>query len=114
MLHCVCSFREQVKQMLAWSEDKPLYQRYALLFLLAYTFLLRVPSEALPAIRGKVDSAEAQSVIEPRDDSIVLKLRRRKNKPEGSLLTRTCWCSKSPEVCPVHVLGRGRLHHIHG
>ena len=102
-----CSCREQVIQMLIWSEDKPQYQRYALLFLFAYTFLLRLPSEALPVVRGPVDTSDTHAVIEPSNDSLVLKLKRRKNKPEGSTLRRTCWCSKSPRACPVHVLGRG-------
>ena len=72
--------------MLIWSEDKPQYQRYALLFLFAYTFLLRLPSEALPVVRGPVDTSDTQAVIEPSDDSLVLKLKRRKNKKQLILL----------------------------
>ena len=31
---------------------------------------------------------------------------RRKNKPFGSRLVRTCWCKECPRTCPVHVLGK--------
>ena len=81
--------------------------------LFAYVFLLRVPSEALPAVSGKVNVTEAQSVLEVRGEQILLKLQKRKNRPGGSLLTRTCWCSKTPKACPIHVLGRGNFILMH-
>ena len=34
----------------------------------------------------------------------MFKLRRRKNKPGGSLLKRACWCHQCACICPVHVL----------
>ena len=35
-----------------------------------------------------------------------LQLKTRKNRPEGSLLKRGCWCKSSGRLmCPVHVLG---------
>ena len=47
---------------------------------------------------------DEQSVIQRVGDAVCLKLRRRKNRPSGSVLSRACWCQKSPETCPVHVL----------
>ena len=99
--------------MLEWSEANPKYRKYALLYLFAYVFLLRVPSEALPVVSGKVNVTEAQSVLEVRGEQILLKLQKRKNRPGGSLLTRTCWCSKTPKACPIHVLGRGDFIFMH-
>ena len=36
---------------------------------------------------------------------IVLCLKTRKDRPEGSRLVRYCWCGQDPTTCPVHVLG---------
>ena len=71
-----------------------------------YVFLLRLPSEALPIARGG-DGFEGhgeQAVIYFADQHICLKLGRRKNKPAGSLLRRSCWCSSCPDICPIHIL----------
>ena len=77
----------------------------AMLFLASYVFLLRLPSEALPMTSLGVGSGHGeQSVIQRVGDTVCLKLRRRKNRPSGSVLSRACWCQKSPETCPVHVL----------
>ena len=81
---------------------------FALLFLVCYVFLLRMPSEALPMIVGDGSGQElAQSVIwvDPVKNELVLKLKRRKNKEQGSRLVRTCWCKECSRTCPVHVLG---------
>ena len=75
-----------------WGQEHQAYARYSLLWLLAYAFLLRVPSEALPAVGGKGDY---QSALFLDGDSIILELKRRKNKPGGSRLVRTCWCKES-------------------
>ena len=40
------------------------------------------------------------------NDCISLKRTRRKNKAEGSLLKRFCWCRHCKDICPVHVLGK--------
>ena len=39
-------------------------------------------------------------------DSVVLVLKTRKNRAQGSRLVRKCWCAASRTTCPVHVLGR--------
>ena len=94
-----------------WSASRPETRRYALLFLLTYAFMLRLPSEALPLALGGTDR---QAVLSREGEQLVLRLRRRllvcvlavgaslprfrvprKNRPHGSRLVRGCWCSES-------------------
>jgi hypothetical protein len=79
-----------------------------MLFLATYVFLLRLPSEALPMVRGGDGFCEQgrQSVVSLIEGKLVLKLARRKNLPHGSVLTRSCWCASCKATCPVHVLGK--------
>ena len=91
--------------MLELSERQPQWRRMALLFLFSYSFLLRTPSEALPAVAGGVvPGSQSNALLFMEENSLVLVLRRRKNKPEGSKLTRKCTCSKFPKSCVVHLL----------
>ena len=79
----------------------------AMAFLTTYVFLLRMPSECLP-IRVAADSAAVaahQAVVSVTADALTLRLKRRKNRDGGSVLTRKCWCAKCNLTCPVHVLG---------
>jgi integrase len=92
--------REHVEQLLKLAERRPEFSMMARLFLLAYCFLLRVPSEAIP-----VRAREGDCCLRLEGDELVLVLKRRKNKPNGSRLVRSCWCSESRTTCPVHVLG---------
>ena len=67
-------------------------ENMVMLVLVTYIFMLRMPSEALPMTRGDVGVASTgQSWLYLDGDSLCLQLKRRKNKPEGSLLKRTCW-----------------------
>ena len=36
---------------------------------------------------------------------MIVVLKKRKNKPGGSRLVRTCWCKEDPSTCPLHQLG---------
>lgn len=102
------SYRQKVEEMLAWSESHAELRPHALLFLFAYTFLLRTPSEALPAAVG-FDGCNIESnslLFKGDDESLILVLRRRKNKPEGSRLIRKCSCHKSAASCAYHLLGK--------
>ena len=82
----------------------------ARLYILAYAFLLRVPSEGLPVIIG--DSAEidapllggVHSRLCGTDDRVTLRLGKRKNLVKGSCITSYCWCAQSAPTCPVHAL----------
>ena len=87
----------------------PMRRTTLMWMLAAYAFLLRVPSECLPitvagsAAREKPPRRQAEIWLS--DKQIVLRLKRRKNKPHGSRLVRQCWCRQCPLTCPVHVLG---------
>ena len=81
--------------------------KFAMLWCVAYWFLLRVPSEALPMTRGvdKSSCPNAQSVIFlEADGTLCLRLKKRKNKLSGSLLKRSCSCRACKHTCPVHVV----------
>ena len=103
-----------VEKMLTLSQSKPELRPCALLCLFCYAFLLRMPSEALPAVSGGDGSAPSQSylaagansVVSIEGESLVLSLRRRKNKPQGSKLARKCTCSKAPGSCVFHLIGQ--------
>ncbi len=63
-----------IEKIVNWCEQRPEIRSYGYLFLLAYVLLLRLPSEGLPATKGK----EGGSSRLYRDcDKLVLKLRRR-------------------------------------
>ena len=103
--------RHLVEELMKLGERRAEFKTYSLLFLCAYAFLLRLPSEALPLA---IDGSDNQSVISLEGDNLVLKLKRRlmcididgvrftpslcahrKNRPEGCKLVRGCWCSES-------------------
>ena len=100
--------RQKVEEMLEWSSLHPELRLHALLFLFSYTFLLRVPSEALPTVVGfEGFPTKSNSMIHKgANESLVLVLRKRKNKPEGSRLIRKCSCVKSPASCAYHLIGQ--------
>jgi hypothetical protein len=97
----------------------------AMFFLASYVFLLRGPSEGFPMRKGGVDEDAQlhQSVITFDKDKeevcgsvvvrcfmllhsvqVVLRLAKRKNMPQGSVIRRSCWCRQCKCSCPVHVL----------
>ena len=87
-------------------EDPGASEVMGMLFLVTYVFLLRLPSEALPIVRGGIGWADngEQAVVYLEDGELCLKLAKRKNKRNGSLLKRACWCSSCKLTCPVHNL----------
>jgi len=88
-----------------YTADRLALEHVAMLFLVTYTFLLRLPSEALPIVRGSVGVANnEQSCLYLSGDLLCLKLAKRKNKVNGSLLKRGCWCHSCKLTCPVHSL----------
>ena len=94
------SHRQQIESMLRWAEteEDTMHSAMAMLFLITYVFLLRLPSEALPIEVGRVPGKHQQAVLEMEDGKLVLTLLRRKNRPAGSRLERTCWCRESCKV----------------
>ena len=85
-------------------------RRSCALYLLSYSFLLRVQSEAMPMLMGAPELAGRE--LEPgrhsrlccAGDRLELVLARRKNRPHGSRLVRHCSCPAASRVCPVHRL----------
>ena len=92
--------REQIEQLVVLGSAMT-YGSGRFLFLITYIFLLRLPSEALPLTVGK-DTSRNEIFVE--DEALVIVLARRKNKANGSRLSRCCWCSRSRTTCPVHVV----------
>ena len=71
---CLLWNRVQVEKMLEWAKARPELARFGTLFLFAYAFLLRLPSEALPAVKG-LQGGQASCY---RDgETVVLELQRR-------------------------------------
>lgn len=85
---------------------KHLCRGFRAMLILAYAFLLRVPSEALPCRISRTPSGDGQgqSWLYVDDKRATLILRRRKNKQGGSVLNRGCWCKQCKVTCPVHRL----------
>ena len=77
--------------MLRWAEteEDTMHSAMAMLFLVTYVFLLRLPSEALSIEAGRVPGKQQQAVLEMDDGKLILTLMRRKNRPAGSKLERT-------------------------
>ena len=79
-----------------------------MLLLFSYAFMLRVPSEAVPATfcGGSFTSACAHAVsLTP--SRLGVRLAKRKNLQQGAPpLFRQCWCEGSPSTCPIHVFGK--------
>ena len=84
----------------------------ALLYVLSYAFMLRVPSEALPMRMATVEDAvcgpsgETQSAIYAEAGKLHLALHRRKNLQHGSRMVRDCWCQSCSITCPTHAFER--------
>ena len=80
----------------------------AMLWLTAYTWLLRLPSEALPLCVGSPDTQDAghkQTLVWREGDVVCLRLLRRKNRPQGSgTMRRLCTCVGNKHTCVVHML----------
>ena len=86
-------------------------ERFSMLCLAAYTFSLRIPSEALQLCVGMPEDALRDlpaghhSCISRCGSLLVLRLATRKNRQGiASKLARACSCRGLRELCPVHVL----------
>ncbi len=120
------SGRSCVANMVMAVQKKQEETAYAMLRLMAYLFLLRLPSEAsaryvalccwpvlarsqaLPTCKARPDSPGAsseQSIIWLEDDAVCFRMLRRKNRPKGSgVLRRICSCRGGVSTCTVHTL----------
>ena len=85
----------------------------ASLYVLAYAFLLRVPSELLPALvgtsgfKGGQVGPNTKTVVEVVEDKEVrITIRERKNCRTVTTMNRTCTCRSCVATCPVHAAKR--------
>ena len=83
----------------------------AMLWLTAYLFLLRVPSEGLPMARGgyRTFPENEQSVFYLESEfTVCVKLASRKNQARGATIRRSCTCVEGramrDPLCPIHTL----------
>ena len=97
--------RATLEKIVKWCDERPSFRAYGMLYLAAYAFLLRLPSEALPMRSECPETCDGQALLKKDGEKLVLKLGRRKNRPLGSQLVRGCWCQESATTCPVHRLG---------
>ena len=77
---------------------------------LSYALLFRVQSEMLPLEAGSAQElttglpSDRHSAVCVRDEKLHVRFRRRKHRPNGSLLVRNCVCSQvlDERLSPVH------------
>ena len=124
---CLLQLRIIVYNMVKAVEHGREELNLAMLWLITYTFLLRLPSEvssicaqwglcmsfahwpqALLACKGSPDDlalAEKQTLVWREGDQVCIRILRRKNRPSGSgVLRRMCTCQGSVDMCAVHTL----------
>lgn len=100
-----------VLQLMTLCDSLPGHSEVGTIFLLAWQFLLRGPSEAVPIEWGSeqelysLPPGRHSAIWVNADGATSLRLKRRKNRPQGSLLRRPCLCPAAPAVmCPGHRL----------
>jgi hypothetical protein len=86
---------------------------FAMLWLVAYAFMLRLPSEALQ-IQKDVGSEFTcgNHIYLDSSETVCLYLSSRKNKLRPSIVKRSCTCAGIAALCPVHELWFGFLEHL--
>ena len=108
-------FKNLFRKLIA---HESLHSEAGRLFYLAYVFILRLPSEALPAVRASPhdtlmnrsrlphQSALGLRSLPNGEQRLVLKLRTRKHVRGGAVLMRPCFCDTntlaSHGICPIH------------
>ena len=85
----------------------PKWRTPFLLFLCAYTFMLRVPSECLlvAAHACGLHPESSTPTFHIATDHVRWFLPTRKNWARPSVIKRACWCTVCTKTCPVHILG---------
>ena len=72
--------------------------------------------QALPCCKAAPDVAEyseQQTLIWKEQDAVCVRIKRRKNRAQGSgILRRVCACRGSKHLCAVHMLWDGFLAHL--
>ena len=107
----------QIHRIVAVADELKLVD-FSLFVLISWEFLLRCQSEAIPLMSGSASDAVGlpldrhSGVWIDDQNQLCLKLQRRKNRPQGSLLRRPCTCGKVlSKVCVVcRVRAKLRTH----
>ena len=115
--HAAEILTDDCMQRLVALADKLKFKEFALLALVSWEFILRCQSEAIPLLAGCAGDATClpasrhSGVWVAGDHHLCLRLRRRKNRPQGSLLKRPCTCATtSRQFCVVcRILARLKL-----
>jgi hypothetical protein len=93
-----------VNKTRALEASLPLWNQVAMILVLGYSMLLRVPSECMPMVLDKPQTNH--SVISVDSNEVKLVLSRRKNLNRPCAIVRSCICSVGLRniTCPVHAL----------
>lgn len=95
-----------LRQLVVHASSRSLLEQ-ACAYVLAANFMFRVPSELLPLCFDNPDShSQVREVRSSGTIALEIRLKHRKNRPQGSVLVRACRCPGDPVVCPVHSLAR--------
>ena len=95
-----------LQRIMAAVDGRPELRQLSMVFLAAYVFLLRLPSEGLPmAAHAAPANVETPVLSMVGEAEIKLQFPFRKNRLWPTQQTRSCWCHQCKLTCPVHVLG---------
>ena len=97
-----------VSRMMVLASCNDALRMTAMLCLISYVFLLRVPSECIPLVFNALGEGQQQLPLlwmNEVEGVLTLWLPRRKNKRQPSTMLRSCWCHECKETCLVHVIG---------
>ena len=94
-----------VGRLVSLMQARPQLRHMSMLFLAAYAFLLRVPSEGLTLAAHAAPPGHTGPVFKLEADGVTIEFQSRKNRLWPSRQTRKCWCRKCRLTCPVCVLG---------
>ncbi len=94
---------ELVQRIVTHVLSQPEQRTLAMLILAAYTFLLRLPSEALPMAVHDHTGSKPVPVLKVHAGMVELWRPKRKNKLSPSTQWRPCWCRKWPNILGAYL-----------
>ena len=106
---------DMISKVVSLLDLSPLTEPISVLLLLGWAFLGRMQSEVFPLERGQANESinlppgRHSALFVSKDGSITIRWRRRKHRPNGSLLCRGCTCRElgcvgvgPSQVCMAH------------
>ena len=117
---------DMILKVVSLLDLSPLTEPISVLLLLGWAFLGRMQSEVFPLERGQANESivlppgRHSALFVTKDNGIAIRWRRRKHRPNGSLLSRGCLCralgcagNLPSQVCMSHRVQRHiQRHHI--